>query len=130
MQGSPLLVTSDHHKFVKKKTFKSAITWKCKEKHITKCIAKIHTDLDYALIKVVARHNHLANKEETEIIEFKNNLMADAIFHPQDSPKVILDRNLARLSGEAQEKLGDCSNVIRNIYRHKNSSHHHKSLPK
>ena len=127
--GSPLLVTSDHHKFIKDKTMKSGLTWKCKESNNGKCRARIHTDFSHVLIKVVGTHNHTANEEETEVIEFKNNLKADAIFNPQDRPKDILNRNLARISGEAQEKLGDCSTVIRNIGRHKCSSKDLKTCP-
>ena len=95
--GGPMIVTSDHHKYIKDKTLKCSqtITWKCKESHSQKCLGRIHTTMEYEvggpLKKVVnANHNHLATEQETEVVEFKNNIKEEAKNNPLEKPQNII----------------------------------------
>ena len=124
--GGPMLVTSDHHKYIKDKTLKCSqtITWKCKESHSQKCLGRIHTTMAYevgGLLKKIVNvnHNHLATEQETEVVEFKNNIKEEAKNNPLEKPQNIIANNLAKMSDDAKRELGDISCDARNIHNYK-----------
>ena len=91
-------------------------------KHQTKlkCPARLHTDMEQNLKKWVnPSHNHMATEQETELVEFKNNIKEDAKNNPLEKPQNILANNLAKMSEAARHELGDINNHARDIHNHR-----------